>query len=359
LSAGVYSSTSAQVASEANWILESGFPDGAIAQAPPPSWVSSVYINPYTANYAAMGLARATSVTGNVAYAQASWKWLQWYASNEQPGTGFVSDASLPYPFVAGDTTSSLGTEDSTDAYAGTFLLAAYDTSVADPNSAQLHALSSGIAGAIRAIQETQQPDGLTWATPSYQMAYLMDNAEAHAGLLGAASLEVALKNPSLAAQAEQDASRMKSGVQSLWNSTTEAFDWAATASGVQLTDWSYLYPDAAEQAWAVGLGIATAAQGVELMSEIAKSVGLWDAPTATSIFRGSTTPSVVGYWPGIGWGFDAIGNTSAALNSASSIEAAASAAQNAWPYTTQDAAQLIVLFTGGPTLAPTVPAAP
>jgi hypothetical protein len=356
-SSGLSAAAIEQVDYEANWILESQFADGAIAQAPPPSWVTSVYIDPYTANYAAIGLSRAASITGNVAYAQASWQWLQWYANDEQPGTGFASDATLPFPFVSGDTPTSLGSEDSTDAYAGTFLLAAYDTMEADPDMVQLQSLSNGIAGAIQAIQETQQPDGLTWATPSYQVAYLMDNAEAHAGLLGAASLEMALNDSALATQTYEDASLMESGIQSLWNPVTESFDWAATENTAELTNWSYLYPDAAEQAWAAGLGVATPAQEAELMSEIAINVAAWDDPTATAYFRGTSSQGVaqsaVGYWPEIGWGFDTVGDSSAGSQGAETIEAAAAVTQNAWPFSTGNSGQLIILLTDGPTLAP------
>jgi len=291
-------------------------------------------------------------VTGNAAYGQASWDWLHWYATNEQPSTGFVFDATMSFPFIGGEASTSLGSMDSSDAYAGTFLLAAYDTSIADPDVAALDNLAPGISGAVNAIEETQQPDGLTWATPTYQMAYLMDNTEAHAGLLGAARLEVLLNDPAAAASDEASASRMEAGIQSLWNPATDSFDWADTASGAQATIWSDLYPDAAEQAWAVGLGAATPAQASDLMSEVANQEPQWDNPTASAAFEGSSS-STVGYWPGIGWGFDVAGQTASAQTGAASIGVATSAAQNAWPYTTQDAGQMIVLLSGGPTLPP------
>ncbi len=341
------SATLAQVTSDAKWIVGNQFANGAIAQGTTPNWSRSVYIEPYTANYAAIGLARAASVTGDRTFARASWRWLKWYAHNEQPGTGFVSDATMPHPFVRGDSSTPLGTMDSTDGYAGTFLLAAYDTMVADPSTAALKDLAAGIGGAVHAIQETQQPNGLTWATPTYQMAYLMDDAEAHTGLLAAASLEAGLDNPTAETSDEADAATMESGIQSLWDFTTGSFNWAETGTGVQATDWSYLYPDAAAQAWAVGLGAATPAQASELTSEVVNQDVLWDDPTAMTSFRGSS-PSAVGYWPGIGWAFDMVGDTAMAQVSASRIQAAASAVHDAWPYTTEDAGQLIVLLTGG-----------
>lgn len=353
---GVSQATVSEVASQANWILSGQFPDGALDEAPFPSWTSSVTINPYVANYGAMGLARAAVVTGNMAYAQASWRWLDWYARHEQPGTGFVANATVPNPFIAGDHSTSLGTMDSTDAYAGTFLLAAYDTMTADPSQSELAGLASGITGAVKAIEATQQPNGLTWAKPSYQMAYLMDMAETHAGLLAAASLALILGNHALEATASRDASLMETGVQSLWNPTTQSFDWAATSTAVQLTNWNNLYPDAAEQAWAVGFGLATPSQAHLIMNEITAHAPQWDDPTATAKFKGSSAAQPVGYWPAIGWGFDAVGNMPAAQQGATSIYAAAAVAQDGWPFTCEDSAQLIILLSGGPTLAPTVP---
>lgn len=346
----------AQITSDANWIIGNQFSNGAIAQGITPASSNSVFVDPYTANYAAIGLARAASVTGNEAFGQASWAWLKWYASNEQPSTGFVSDATMPYPFVSGDASSALGKMDSTDAYAGTFLLAVYDTMVADPNASELQSLEPGIVGAVQAIRETQQSDGLTWALPTYQMAYLMDNAEAHAGLLSAASLEAELGNPTAELSDAIDASRMEAGIQSLWNPRRTSFDWAETSSGVQITNWNYVYPDAAEQAWAVGLGAATPSEAGRLMSELGSDDALWSDPAATSASKGAS-PSAVGYWPGIGWGFDVANDAAKAEAGEASIETAASSIKDYWPFTTEDAGQLIVLLAGGPTLPPSVPA--
>jgi hypothetical protein len=354
--AAVSPAAQAQITSDANWIIGNQFSNGAIAQGITPASSNSVFVDPYTANYAAIGLARAASVTGNEAFGQASWAWLKWYASNEQPSTGFVSDATMPYPFVSGDASSALGKMDSTDAYAGTFLLAVYDTMVADPNASELQSLEPGIVGAVQAIRETQQSDGLTWALPTYQMAYLMDNAEAHAGLLSAASLEAELGNPTAELSDAIDASRMEAGIQSLWNPRRTSFDWAETSSGVQITNWNYVYPDAAEQAWAVGLGAATPSEAGRLMSELGSDDALWSDPAATSASKGAS-PSAVGYWPGIGWGFDVANDAAKAEAGEASIETAASSIKDYWPFTTEDAGQLIVLLAGGPTLPPSVPA--
>jgi len=54
----------------AEWILSSQLPDGAIAQYP-----DFTRINPYLGNYVAMGLVRAWAKTGNTAYVDAAERW--------------------------------------------------------------------------------------------------------------------------------------------------------------------------------------------------------------------------------------------------------------------------------------------
>src|SRR5580658_879522 len=108
------SSPAAGLRTDAEWILSAQLPDGAIAVGP-----AATSVSPYLANYAAIGLARATQQTGRRVYAAAAWKWLSWYQAH-QDAQGFVTDYT-----VDGDTEVSTGTMDSTDAYAGTFLIAA------------------------------------------------------------------------------------------------------------------------------------------------------------------------------------------------------------------------------------------
>jgi len=107
---------------------------------------------PYRANLAATGLARATLATGNPRYVDGAWRWLDWYQAHEGP-TGAVTD----YQVVGGGERST-GTEDSTNAYAETFLSAVEAAHVADPGATRLTALQGGLAGAVRAIEAARTP---------------------------------------------------------------------------------------------------------------------------------------------------------------------------------------------------------
>jgi len=63
----------AAVPADADWVLSGQCPDGAIANHPPDGTVQ-----PYLANFAALGLLRAATVTGDVRYSAAAWHWLSW-----------------------------------------------------------------------------------------------------------------------------------------------------------------------------------------------------------------------------------------------------------------------------------------
>jgi hypothetical protein len=143
--------------------------------------------------------------------------------------------------------------------------------------------------------------------------------------------------------------------IQSLWNHREQSFDWAETSSGVQVTNWDYIYPDAAEQAWAVGLGAATPGEGRELMSEVGSDDSLWSDPAATSASAGAPG-GVVGYWPGIGWGFEVANEAPEGSRWRGVDRDGRVVDQGLLALHHRGRGQLIVLLAGGPTLPPAVP---
>ncbi len=208
---------------------------------------------PYDANFAAIGLAQATRSTGDTGYVAAAWSWLRWYAAPHQDASGFVTD----YTVDANGVERSTGDMDSTDAYAGTFLLAARATYRVDANRKKLRELTAGINGAVKAIEATRDADGLTWAKPAWRVKYLMDQAETYAGLRAATDLATALGDSALAARSTTLADSMRAALVNLWNAPTTAYDWAVHADGARTaTDWAVLYPDVMQQAWAVAFAV-------------------------------------------------------------------------------------------------------
>jgi hypothetical protein len=325
----------ADVRADADWVLSSQLPDGAIA-----NYVDRQAIWPYLANFAAMGLARATGVTGDRKYLNAAWRWLAWYQAH-QDAQGFVTD----YAMVNGKAVST-GSMDSTDSYAGTFLLAVRDAYRQRGELSVVRTLGPGIGRAVMAIEATQQPDGLTWAKPAWRVKYLMDQAEAYAGLLAAAELSRALGNSTFASRATADAVRMRQGVANLWNATTAAYDWAVHEDGTRvMTHWSVLYSDSLQQAWAVAFGMVDAPRAGALAGYFNVVQPNWAKPLATAMFDAGVQN--VGYWPVAGLALTQVGNVAGPL-AATTIRSAALSSGRAWPFTTASAGQLILLGTSG-----------
>ena len=323
---------------EADWILTAQLGDGAIAH-----YTDKVAIRPYLANYAALGLVRATQVTGDSRYLQSAWRWLFWYRDHENAG-GYVTDYSIQNTEEV-----STGTMDSTDAYAGTFLYAAWAAWNTGHDTAALTALRPGITGAIRAIESTLDTDGLTWATPTYHVKYLMDEAEVYVGLRSAAALTSTLTDKATASRMTLEAKRLKSAVGALWNTTTISYDWAVHDTGAHaVTNWSVFYPDALEQMWAVAFGL-TDLKSESITTRFGALHPYWDAPAATWTANGQT--QTVEYWPVAGWAYAVAGSPAQASLGAASIQSAALAASRAWPYNPGIAGQLIALTSGGPSL--------
>ncbi len=193
--------------SEADWILSAQLPNGAIA-----THADQTFVSPYLAGYAAVGLSDATRVSGDPRYAEAAWRALEWQAS-QMDANGYVTDFRITNGSLV-----STGSEDSTDAYAGMFLLALDAAFRAAPNKPLLRALAPEVRAAVNAVRSTQRADGLTGAKPSYMVAYLMNQAEAFAGLTAAARLAFILGDPLLARDARTAAGRIQAGVEQLWN---------------------------------------------------------------------------------------------------------------------------------------------
>lgn len=282
-----------------DFILAAQLPDGAIAQS-----TDRNRIAPYLANYAAIGLARAYTQGLDPRYLSAAWRWIGWYAGH-MDARGYVTDQNVgPAP---GFLETSTGDEDSTDAYAGTFLLALRATFQASGDRTRLGRYADAIAKAVAAIRSTQQPDGLTWAKPTYRAKLLMDQAEAYAGLRAAQDLAATLGDATLAGSASASAAALKVGVGGLFlgGSAPPAYAVAAFENGtVARTSWRTFYPDATSQIWLVAVGnwmspgspLIPAARASAIVSTFAARWPQWKQPDALVRFDSGTHP--VDYWP-------------------------------------------------------------
>jgi hypothetical protein len=305
-------------------------------------------VDPYVANYAAWGLARATRYAGDPVYAGAALKWLTWYQAH-MDATGVVHDYR-----PQGKVLQATDDEDSVDACSGVFLLATrelYRASTPGAGRALLDKLKPAITKAIRAIGALRDSDGMTWAKPSWHVKYLMDNTEAYGGLLAGADLANALGMKALAEAAAKGAAQSKAGILTLWNPATHAYDWALHGDGYRQTaNWQVLYPDSVEQAWTVAFGVSDSARAGDLMAMLAEAQPRWDQPTATATYwDGAPYAHAVDFWSMVGWSFDSIGQQARGAAAAANIRNGAWLLNRQPPYTSGAQGQLIVLESGGP----------
>ena len=336
------------IRSDADWVMQSRLPDGAIA-----SYTDHEHVMPYLANFAAMGLSRATELTGNAGYVGAAWSWLDWYAAH-QNASGYVTD----YDVTNGREVST-GSEDSTDAYAGTFLLAAYNAWQASSDAIQLDNLHVALTNAVAAIESTQQADGLTWSKPSWSVAYLMDEVEVLAGLQSAANLAGPLGDPALAQRATRDATTLSGTLQSLWNGNAGSFSWAVHGNGAHIAaNYGVFYPDTAEEAWASAFGVAGGTNAAAIAGHIRSSEPAWQQPTATVLQTtdATTSPAKAGYWPMFSLALLQGGDTDGAATGAAAIQAAGDSTGRAWPFSTATAGQLVLALSADSSFVPTLP---
>jgi hypothetical protein len=322
----------------ADFILAAQLPDGAIAQS-----TDRNRIAPYLANYAAMGLARASTQGHESRYLTAAWRWIGWYAGH-MDAQGYVTDQNVgPAP---GFRETSTGDEDSTDAYAGTFLLALRATFQASGDRAHLRRYAGAIAQAVAAIRSTQQPDGLTWAKPTYQAKLLMDQAESYAGLRAAQDLAATLGNVALAATASSSAAALKAGVAGLFldGSSPPAYAVASFEDGtIAQPSAKIYYPDATSQIWLVAVGnwmsprspLISAARASAIASTFAARWPQWSQPGSLVRFDSGSHP--VDYWP------LAAGPLATGASGATAIVTYAHGHGFAWPFSVGSAGQALL----------------
>ncbi|MDQ3222059.1 MAG: glycoside hydrolase family 76 protein [Gemmatimonadota bacterium] len=328
----------ADVLADADWVLSTQLADGGLAHFP-----DKVHVNPYFANLAALGLARATEMSGNPVYAEAVWDWLDWYAAH-MDASGFVTDYNVAPVTQA---LTSTGSMDSTDSYAGTFLHAAHKVWKVTGNGARLAALSAGLAGAVTAIEATQEPDGLTWAKPTYKVKYLMDQSEAWAGLQAAYVLAGVIGDTALRTRALAGARAMAAGVATLWNAGTGTYDWARFENGTHaVVNWSVMYPDSTSQVWPVAFGLVRGPRAKGLVDKFDTLQPLWDQ-SGYEVVAGwafAQAGKVAGYLPDGGWALPRTKSARRALTAAGRIRARAISTSRAWPHHTGIGGELIVL---------------
>jgi hypothetical protein len=211
--------------------LTSGTYSGMIAMTTYANSGGSLWFCGYFANYAALGLLRAYQATGNTTYLTAVTNYIAQY-ENLMNTNGTVDDWGGTWANPTND-----GTMDSTDAYAGTFLMLCYAYYQVTGNNTWLSANYSYFQMAYNAMMLTWNSDGLTWALPTYDIKYLEDNLEVREGLRAIKAIATALGKTSDANTYNSKLTTELSGLQGMYSSTDKYFGWYKGTSTVQY-DW-------------------------------------------------------------------------------------------------------------------------
>ncbi|MFI7602203.1 hypothetical protein [Actinoplanes sp. NPDC049681] len=266
----------AAAADEAYWISLAQVPDGhgrasgAISVNIPAGGITGAtdaLVRPYLANLAIPGL-----VKGGPRYYPAARAYLTWYLNHVQwPDQYGVHGTVCDYRIDVTTGTEHLidgsgrhsGTcfYDSSDGYAGTFLVAMRAYAEANPGDAGWVAQQAYLLDTIgNVIKATQQTDKLTGAKPDWPAEYLMDNVEAQRGL---AALSWLMSNVVGNAYAGEywaaEADRMAAAIQTYLYSPVAGMygnDVGAVttcAAGGRCPTWDGFYPTAEDESNAVG----------------------------------------------------------------------------------------------------------
>lgn len=168
-------------------ILRHQLPDGAVSvgKTYPGEWRAGepVRVIPYFSCFALAGLLRGVTMTDDPRGLDATRRYLLWH--EEHMGEhGYINDYRGAYPDYP-----STGDFDSTDSYGAFFAWLNWSYYLHTGDEAFLRARYPAIQAAAGAIDSTLQPDGLTWAKPSYIVKYTMDNAEVFRGYFTASQV--------------------------------------------------------------------------------------------------------------------------------------------------------------------------
>ncbi len=198
-------------------------PDGAITD-------NRKYIEPYFANEAAIAL---TLIPGQMPHVRS---WMRWYIGhlNQRDIWGLTGTVYV-YNVADGATAASRDNADSTDAYAATFLSVAFNAWQRgdDVTRSFVRGLMPQLDEIAAVEAQTLQPNGLTWAKPSYQVEYLEDNCQVYRGLSDYAKLLAAVGDKSGSARYAREAQTVYDAIQStLWVSSQNSYAFFINQKG-------------------------------------------------------------------------------------------------------------------------------
>ena len=216
-------------------------PDGAFVQvnhggAPE----APVWIAPYFVDYAAIALLAEYKRTKRLSDLASVGKWLAWCAMN-QADDGYWNDYEGTVAVYKNN-----GKVDAWDSSAALFLLVAGKYQQAGGKVTPR--IVTAARKALRCIETVSDRDGLTWATPTYKVKFLMDNVEVYAGLQAASELFAAAGEKAEAGKASAQADRIRKKLPGYWRPADRLFAYALHPNGIFEGGLDKAYPQGLAQ---------------------------------------------------------------------------------------------------------------
>ena len=240
---------------EADWLQWLQLDSGAVPKFKGPNGESEYSLTPYFTVIALEGL---LEVPG---YESVVLDYMNWhFAHLNRTATATTPIGSIDdYVILADGTERPTGDFDSTDSYGSTFinLLRRYAEFTGDYSYLIDHKEEIGLIA--DAMLSTLEPDGLTWAKPSYKVKYVMDNAEVVSGLRDLEWMSREIFDDEAAAA---EYKRLKEVVstaieQELWDEPRQAYAYAKGEDGaLSFPNWTVFYPDATAQLFPIVTGL-------------------------------------------------------------------------------------------------------
>lgn len=228
------------------WLATQQLQDGGILY-------TSNEIKPYFANLAAIGWLEDRTRIPQVE------AWMSWYIAHLNWPDWWSEDGTVYDYAVSARTETSLGTFDSADSYAATFLsLAEALWNTGDPGAQSFIKDKVGeyelnVVGNV--ITNLQQSNGLVYAMPTNQVEYLMDNSEDYRGLMDLAHLAArAWGDADAASWYRAHARGIRAGIKSvLYVRNSRLYRPYAGSPDPDLQTW---YPDSVAQLYPMVQGV-------------------------------------------------------------------------------------------------------
>lgn len=209
-------------------------PDGAMTMANLGTASSiPVWIPPYFSAHNACALL----ASGNTTDRELVRKWLEWMALRQEPG-GWWNDWTGTRASY-----SNTGKCDAHDSVVSFYLLVLRKYQVA--GGIVSTRMRTAAERALACLETCVDPaTGLTWAKPSYRVAFLMDNTESYAGYASGAAFFKAVGDKNRGELCARRQAKLRVELPKYWNSSARLYNWAKHPNGTVNGGLNALYPE-------------------------------------------------------------------------------------------------------------------